>query len=96
MKRKSLYPKEYIFSYDEEDYSDDNLGKFPFMALEDTANDHGKDYVDGKVDIEEELISALSELKKEMKKNKLLKKELGELKESSRETLKRQRRYLYI
>ena len=38
--------------------------------------------MDGEVDIEVEFISALSELKKERKKNELLKKELGELKES--------------
>ena len=39
--------------------------------------------MDGEVDLEAEFISALSELKKERKKNELLKKELGGLKESS-------------
>ena len=44
-----------------------------FVALEETDNDDEEDYVDGEVDLEEELVSALSELKKERKKNKLLK-----------------------
>ena len=73
MKRKSLYSKEDSSSSDEEDDNDDDLGKVLFMNLEETTNDDEKDYVDGEVDLEEELVSALSELKKERKKNKLLK-----------------------
>ena len=53
------------------------------MDLEETTNDDEEDYVDGEVYLEVELTSSLIELKKERKKNELLKKELGELKESS-------------
>ena len=38
---------------------------------------------EGEVDLEGELISALEELEKEKKKNKLLKKELSKIKEST-------------
>ena len=51
----------------------------------------------GEVDIEEEMIIALSELKEEIKKNKLLKKELGELKESSRINLEQTKNiFIYL
>ena len=64
MKRKSLYSKEDSSSFDEEDDIDDDSGKVLFMALEETVTNDKEDYVDGEVDIETELISALSELKK--------------------------------
>ena len=83
MKRKILYSKEDSCSSNEEDDSDDDSGKVIFVTLEGTINDDKEDYVDGEVYLEAELISSLSELNKERKKNKLLKKELGELKESS-------------
>ena len=50
--------------------------------------------MDGEVDLEVELVSALSELKKERKKKNLLKKELCELKEAPKATTKRQTRSL--
>jgi len=56
------------------------------MAMEDykeTLKNEQEDYEEGEVDLEEELISALSDLKSERRKNKSLKEELIKLKESS-------------
>ena len=46
-------------------------------------DDHEGSEEEGEVDFEGELISALEELEKEKKKNKLLKKELSKIKEST-------------
>jgi hypothetical protein len=53
------------------------------MALETQQNVKEDSEEEGEVDLEEELINTLSELKRESKKNKSLKEELIKLKESS-------------
>ena len=76
MKRKNLYSKEDSSSSDEEDDSDDDSGKVLFMDLEETDNADEEYYAYAELYLEVELINTLNELKKERKKNKLLKKEL--------------------
>ena len=53
------------------------------MAIDtkEVTNDHDESEEEGEVDLEVELISALEELHKERKKNKLLKKELSRIRE---------------
>ena len=53
------------------------------MAIDtkDVSNDHDESEEEGEVDLEVELISALEELHKERKKNKLLKKDLSRIRE---------------
>ena len=48
-------------------------------------DDHEGSEEEGEVDLEGELISALEELEKERKKNKLLKKEFSKIKESTQD-----------
>ena len=81
-------------SFDKDDDCDDNSRKVLFMALEETANDDVEDYVDGGVDIEVELISALSEPKKERKKTSYSKRSWVNWMKAMEATLKRQIRYL--
>jgi hypothetical protein len=78
LKKKSLYSKEDSFSFDEDDDSDnDSRRVILFMSLEtqeETTENNEGDYEDeGEVNIEEELINALSDMRIERKKNKSLK-----------------------
>jgi hypothetical protein len=78
--KKSLYSKEDSSSSDEDDDSDSDSENVLFMAYENDEEDYEEE---GEVDLREELISALEELKRERKKNKSLKGELLMLKEDS-------------
>jgi hypothetical protein len=78
--KKILYSKEDSSSSDEDDDSDNDSEKVLFMEFENDEEDYEEE---GEVDLEEELINALSELKIERKKNKSLKEELIKLKEDS-------------
>jgi hypothetical protein len=85
LKKKSLYSKDDSSSSDEDDDSDNDSRRVLFMALETqeetTENNEGDYEEEGEVNLEEELISALSDLRIERKKNKSLKEELSKLKE---------------
>ena len=76
--KKSLYSREYSSSSNEDDDSDSDSERVLFMSLE---NDEEYYEEEGEVDLEVELISALSEIKRERKKKKSLKEELIKLKE---------------
>jgi hypothetical protein len=78
--KKILYSREDSSSSDEDDDSDSDSERVLFMALE---NDKEYYEEEGEVDLEAELINALSEIKRERKKNKSLKEELIKLKEGS-------------
>ena len=58
------------------------------MAIDtkEITDDHEGSKEEGEVDLERELISALEELDKERKKNKLLKKELSKIKEITQDS----------
>ena len=85
-KRKHFYSKEDSNSSDDDSDSDNDFEKVIFMAIDtkEATNDHEGSKEEGEVDLEAELISALEELNKERKKNKLLKKELSKIKEALR------------
>jgi chromosome segregation ATPase len=74
-----------VSSSDEDDDSDSDSRRVLFMALETqeetTENNEGDYEEEGEVNLEEELISALSDLRIARKKNKSLKEELSKLKE---------------
>ena len=70
MKIKSLFSNEYSSSSNEADDSDDDSRNVLFMELEEIDVDDKEDYVKGDVNLEVELINALSEPNKERKKNK--------------------------
>ena len=84
--KKSFYSKEDKSSSYEEDDSDSDSERVLFMAMETLKGTHENDeeyHEECEVDIEEELISALSEIKRERRKSKSSKEELIKLKESS-------------
>ena len=56
---------------------------FLAMDAKEVTIDHDESEEEGEVDLEVELISALEELHKERKKNKLLKKELSKIREGT-------------
>ena len=59
------------------------------MAIDsnEITDDHEGSEEEGEIDLEGELISALEELNKERKKNKLLKKDLSKIKESTQDSI---------
>ena len=57
------------------------------IDTEEIPDNHERSELEGEVDIEAELISSLDELEKERKKNKLLKKELSKIKESTQDSI---------
>jgi hypothetical protein len=77
---KNLYSREESFSSDEDDDRDNESNNVIFMEFE---NDEENYEEEGEVDIEAEIIIALSELRRERKKNKSLKEELINLNEDS-------------
>ena len=82
-KNKNLYTKENNNSYDDDDSNSDNESErvlFLAMDAKEVVEEHDE-LEEGVVDLEAELVSALEELHKEIKKNKLLKKELNKIKE---------------
>ena len=81
IKRKNLYSKEDSSSSDDDSNSDNDSKKVLFMAIDtkEVSNDHDESKEEGEVNLEVELISALKELHKERKKNRLLKKELSRI-----------------
>jgi hypothetical protein len=85
--KKSLYSREDSSSSDEDNDSDSDSERVLFMAMEtqeETLENDKENYEEeGEVDLEAELISALSDLRRERKKNKSLKEELIKLKEGS-------------
>jgi hypothetical protein len=76
--KKNLYSRKDSSSSSEDDETDSDSEKVLFMAKENQTRNSDSSEEEGKVDLREELISALEELRKERKKNKLLKKELNE------------------
>ena len=72
MKKKNQYSKENNSSSDEDD-SDSDSRRVLFMALEENIENNEDNYEEGEVNLEEELITALCDLKRERKKNKQLK-----------------------
>jgi hypothetical protein len=72
--KKNLYSREDSSSSDEDDESDSDSERVLFMATENKKRTLESEE-EGEVDLEEELISALTELKKERKKNKSFKEE---------------------
>ena len=82
MKKKSLYSKEDSSSSDEDD-SDSDSRRVLFMAFEENIENTEDNFEEeGEVNLEEELISALCDLKKERNENKQLKEESSKMKES--------------
>jgi hypothetical protein len=83
--KKILCSKDDSFSSHEDDDSDNDSRRLIFMELyiqeETTKNNEGDYEEEGEVNIEEELISSLSDLRITRKKNKSLKEELSKLKE---------------
>jgi hypothetical protein len=65
--KKSFYSREDSSSSDEDDDSDSDSERVLFMEME-TQKGNDEYYEEGEVDLEAELISALSELKRERKK----------------------------
>ena len=86
-KKKSLYSKEDNNSSDDHTDSDSDLEKILFMAIDtqEIPDNHEGSEEEGEVDLEGQFISALGELEKERKKNKLLKKELSKIKERTQD-----------
>jgi hypothetical protein len=66
--KKNLYSREDSSSSDEDDESDSDSERVLFMATKTKKRTPESDEEEGEVDLEEELISALTELKKERKK----------------------------
>jgi hypothetical protein len=62
--KKNLYSREDSSSFEEDNESDSDLERVFFMAMENKKNNK-----EGEVDFEAELINALTEMKKERKKN---------------------------
>ena len=87
-KGKTSTQKEDNNSSDHDIDSDSDLEKVLFMAIDtkEILDNHEGSEEEGEVDLEGELISALEELDKERKKNKLLKKELNKIKESTQDS----------
>lgn len=86
-KKKSIYSREYSSSSDENDDSGSDSGRVFFLVVEEQEEDKDKyDEEEGVVDLEGELISALSNLKLARKKNKLLKEEISKCKEGSHDS----------
>jgi hypothetical protein len=85
LKRKSLYLKDNSSPFDEDDDSDSESRRVLFLELETqeetTENNEGYYEEEGEVNLEEELISSVSNLKRVRKKNKSLKEGLSKLKE---------------
>ena len=82
MKKKNLYSKEDSSSSHEDDSESDSR-KVLFIEFEENIeNNEDNCEEEGEVNFEEELISALCDLKNERKKNKKLKEELSKIKES--------------
>ena len=85
LKKKNLYSKDDSSSSDEDDDSDNDSRRVLFMALEtqeeNIENNEGDYEEEGEVNLEEKLISALSDLRIARKKNKSLNEELSKLKE---------------
>jgi len=67
--KKNLYSIEDISSFDEDDESDIDSQRVLFMAMELKKITPKSDEEEGEVDLEAELINALTELKKERQKN---------------------------
>jgi hypothetical protein len=88
LKKKSLSSKDDSSSFDEDDDSDNDSRIVLFMALEtleETNENNEGDYEEeGEVNLEPELISALSDLRIARKKNNSLKEELSKIKEGFR------------
>jgi hypothetical protein len=85
LKKKILYSKDDSSSSDEDDDSDNDSRRLLFMVLdtqdETIENNEGEYEEEGEVNLEEELIGALSDLRITKKKNNSLKEELSKLKE---------------
>jgi hypothetical protein len=77
--KKNLYSREDSSSFDEDNESDSDSERVLFMDTKNKKNDE-----EGEVDFEVELINALTELKKERKKNKSFKEEKTQLEEGKR------------
>jgi flagellar hook-basal body complex protein FliE len=71
--KKNIYSREDSSSSDEDNKSDSDSNRVLFMDTKNKKNDE-----EGEVDFEAELINALTELKKERKKNIYLKTQLEE------------------
>jgi hypothetical protein len=83
-KNKNLYTKENNSSSDDDDLDSDNESErvlFLAMDTKEVTEDHDELEEEGEVDLEAKLVSALEELDKARKKNKLLKKELSRTRE---------------
>ena len=82
-KSKNIYSREDINSSNDDSNSDNDSKKVLFMAMDtkETTGDHDESKEEGEVDLEAKLISALEELHKERKKNRLLKEELSKTRE---------------
>ena len=78
-KSKNIYSKEDNNSSDDDTDNDDGV-LFMTIDTKEIPDDHEGSEEEGEVDLEAKLISALEELNKERKKNKLLKKELSKIK----------------
>ena len=85
LKTKNLYLKEDSSSSDEDD-SDSDSRRVLFMKFKETIENNEDNY-EGEVNIEEELIISLHDLKKERKKNKQLKEELSKMNESCQNSI---------
>ena len=82
IKRKQFYSKEDNNSFDDDDSDSDNESErvlFLAMDAKEVVEEHDESEEEGKVDLDAELVSALEELDKARKKNKLLKKELSRI-----------------
>ena len=84
--KKNLYLKEDSSSSNEDD-SDNDSRRVLFMELEEIIENNKDNCEQGVVNIEEELISSLRDLKKDRKKNKQLKEELSKMKESIQKSI---------
>jgi hypothetical protein len=74
--KKNLYSRKDSSSSGEDDETDNDSEKVLFMAKENQTRNSDSSEEEGEVDLREELISALEDLRNERKKNKSLKKEL--------------------
>jgi hypothetical protein len=72
--KKNIYSREESFSFDDDDESDSDSERVLFVATKNKKRTPERKE-EGDVDLEEELISSLTELKKERKKNKSFKEE---------------------
>lgn len=82
--RRKTYIQMGTTTHDDDTESDSDSEKVLFMEKDtkEILDNHEGFESEGEVDLEEDIISALSELKKERKKNKKLKEELRKIKES--------------